>query len=308
MGLILEDMNQLVIPEFSTEFEGTISSIILISNECLNQVSTEYQKAENLLLSELGLKDWQPIKETIAIKSFFESFLSSDRLDAEYYQPKFDELIKKLKEKVELVPLGDLLSVNQKGRQPDYIEENEDILGCLPVVNSKYVREGEVILSDNRYARWPENENPLIIRKDDVLFNGTGVGTVGRCSTYFHNQLALPDTEVAVMRSTVLDPVYLSIYINSIAGKLQVQKHLQGSSGIIRVYPSDTSQFLIWNAPKSIQQKIRAKVELSHHKREQSKQMLKIAKAGVEKSIETDEATATIWINQQLETLGISLT
>jgi type I restriction enzyme M protein len=109
------------------------------------------------------------------------------------------------------------------------------------------------------------------------------------------------------MRSDILDPVYLSIYINSIAGQFQVQKHLQGSSGIIRVYPSDTNQFLAWNAPKAIQQKIIIKVETSHQKREQSKQLLEIAKIGVERAIETDEATATDWTNKQLTDLGVTL-
>jgi type I restriction enzyme M protein len=104
------------------------------------------------------------------------------------------------------------------------------------------------------------------------------------------------------------DPVYLSIYINSIAGQLQVQKYLQGSSGIIRVYPGDIAQFLIWDAPDSVQQKIRSKVEVSHQKREQSKQLLEIAKTGVERALETDEATTTALINQQLEALDINLT
>lgn len=108
------------------------------------------------------------------------------------------------------------------------------------------------------------------------------------------------------MRSDRLDPVYLSIYLNSIAGQLQVQKHLQGTSGIIRVYPSDIDQFLVWNAPESVQKKIRNKVEESHEKREPSQQLLEIAKIGVEKAIETDETTATAWINQRLAALGIN--
>jgi type I restriction enzyme M protein len=37
------------------------------------------------------------------------------------------------------------------------------------------------------------------------------------------------------------------------------------------------------------------------------KQLLEIAKIGVERAIETDETTATIWINQQLEALGVNL-
>jgi type I restriction enzyme M protein len=36
--------------------------------------------------------------------------------------------------------------------------------------------------------------------------------------------------------------------------------------------------------------------------------LLEIAKTGVERAIETDEATATAWINQQLKTLGVTLT
>jgi hypothetical protein len=101
--------------------------------------------------------------------------------------------------------------------------------------------------------------------------------------------------------------VYLSIYLNSIIGKLFVEKHFKGSSGQIELYPSEIAQFQIWNAPESVQQKIRSKVEASHQKREQSKQLLEIAKTGVEQAIETNEATATAWINQQLTMLGITL-
>jgi type I restriction enzyme M protein len=306
--LTLDRVKKVRIYKASQDFQSLIRKAALEYLDLILISKNLYNQAEDLLLAELGLQDWQPTEETVAVKSFAESFLACDRLDAEYYQPKYDQLIERLEEKVELTPLGDLLTLNQKGRQPDYIEENQDTSSCLPVINSKYVREGEVILLDNRYARYPENENSLIIQKNDVLFNGTGVGTVGRCATYFYDQEALADTEVAVLRSDTLDPVYLSIYINSIAGQLQVQKHLQGSSGIIRVYPSDTDQFLIWNAPESVQQKIRSKVEASHQKREQSKQLLEIAKTGVERAIETDEATATAWINEQLEALNIKLT
>jgi type I restriction enzyme M protein len=139
------------------------------------------------------------------------------------------------------------------------------------------------------------------------VINGTGVGTIGRCAPYLYRQKALPDNHVTILRTDLLDSVYLSIYLNSIIGKLQVEKHFKGSSGQIELYPNEISQFLVWNAPKSVQKKIRNKVEESHQKREQSKQLLEIAKIGVEKAIETDEATATDWINQQLAILGIDI-
>ncbi|WP_298910742.1 hypothetical protein [uncultured Nostoc sp.] len=53
---------------------------------------------------------------------------------------------------------------------------------------------------------------------------------------------------------------------------------------------------------ESTRQKITQKVRASHKARKQSKQLLEIAKTGVEPAI------ATAWINQQLETLGINLT
>lgn len=139
-----------------------------------------------------------------------------------------------------------------------------------------------------------------------MLINGTGVGTIGRCAPYLYEQEALPDNHVTILRTDSLDPVYLSIYLNSTIGKLFVEKHFKGSSGQIELYPNEIAQFQIWEAPDSIQQKIRSKVETSHQKREQSKQLLEIAKTGVELAIETDEATATTWMNQQLEALGVT--
>lgn len=299
-GLPLNKVRLISIPLLSKEFQFKIKLLVDLSWETKRKSKKLYQQAEDLLLSELGLQDWQPTEETIAVKSFAESFLSSGRFDAEYYQPKFDQLIEQLQEKVELTPLGDLLTLNQRGKQPIYIEDRDNYELGLPVVNSKHVREGEVILTDNRYAYLPESDDPLTIQTDDVLINGTGVGTIGRCAPYLYEQEALPDNHVTIIRTNSLDSVYLSIYLNSIIGKLLVEKHFKGSSGQIELYPNEIAQFLVWKAPDSIQQNIRSKVEASHQKREQSKQLLEIAKTGVERAIETDEATATTWINEQL--------
>jgi type I restriction enzyme M protein len=304
--LNLLQVKSILIPKLDQNFQIEIKKLVETSHSLKSRSLNFYQQAEDLLLTELGLKDWQPSEETIAFKSFTESFLSSGRLDAEYYQPKYDQLIERLKEKVELMSLGNLLILNQRGKQPQYIEdENEYKLG-LPVVNSKHVREGEVILTDNRYGYLSENNNQIKIQTNDVLINGTGVGTIGRCAPYLYTQKALPDNHVTILRINSLDPVYLSIYLNSMVGQLQVEKYFKGSSGQIELYPNEISQFLVWNAPQYIQQKIRSQVESSHQKREQSKQLLEIAKIGVEKAIETDEETATDWINQQLEALDIS--
>jgi len=77
------------------------------------------------------------------------------------------------------------------------------------------------------------------------------------------------------------------------------------------IYPAISTEAL-WNIgialPKeSIPRQTTKKIRESRKAWEQSKQLLQIAKTGVEQAIETDEATATAWMNQQLEALGIKI-
>jgi type I restriction enzyme M protein len=77
------------------------------------------------------------------------------------------------------------------------------------------------------------------------------------------------------------------------------------------MYPAISTEDLLRipiTLPKeSTRQKITEKVKDSRKAREQSKQLLEIAKTGVERAIETDEETAIDWINQQLKRLNINL-
>jgi type I restriction enzyme M protein len=52
---------------------------------------------------------------------------------------------------------------------------------------------------------------------------------------------------------------------------------------------------------------IKTKLDEAYITAYQSKQLLEIAKTGVEKAIEKNEEVAITWINEQIEVLGISL-
>ncbi|MDJ0662617.1 MAG: N-6 DNA methylase [Crocosphaera sp.] len=82
------------VPFFSKFFQEKIIESVVIARNKFSESKHFYTQAEELLLSELGLKDWQPPEETITVKSFSDSFLSSGRFDAEYYQPKYDKFYK----------------------------------------------------------------------------------------------------------------------------------------------------------------------------------------------------------------------
>jgi len=292
--VFLSQIEQFEIPIFSNNFDNLIQHVVEKSDNFLLRSESCYTQAENLLFNVLGISDFSPSTKNTSEKAFKDSFLATGRLDAEYYQPKFDELEAKIAKTHELAKLKDFLTLNQRGTQPNYAEQG------LPVINSKHVREGEVLLADNRFASLSEKEEPLFIKKGDVLINGTGVGTIGRAACYLHEQNALPDNHVTILRTDKINPIFLSVYLNSIAGKYQVDKYFKGSSGQIELYPKDIENFYIPLINEDTQSLIADLVQQSFALKAESERLLETAKRAVEIAIETDEQKAMVYINDQI--------
>jgi hypothetical protein len=89
-------LEKLLVPLLSSDFQKQIETVFKAAHHKLERSKALYAAAESLLLDELGLADWQPSEENIAVKSFAASFGSGGRLDAEFYQPKYDELLEQL--------------------------------------------------------------------------------------------------------------------------------------------------------------------------------------------------------------------
>lgn len=285
MGLILPDLKALAVARFSETFEKRVAEVSALAHKTNRARRTHVERAERLLLSALGLDGWQAPEPLSYVRSSTEAF-ASGRLDAQHFQPRYQALTDFIDATGEGARLADWLSENQRGRQPDYVEDG------LPVVNSKHVLRGEVRLDgDNRNASFGEDD--LLIHQGDVLMNGTGVGTIGRCAPYLDGEEAIPDNHVTVLRPKKgLDAVYLSVFLNSMAGQWQVEQRLRGSSGQIELYPNDIGQFRVWVAPVAVQTKIRKSVEASHEQRQRAGALLDAAKRAVEIAIEKSEAAA----------------
>ena len=266
-----------------------------LTQDGIAEAFIEFAKKERLSFfnSNLQLKNYSSRTKNTSEKSFKNSFVASGRLDAEYYHPKFDELEEKIAKTHEMGKLKDFLTLNQRGIQPNYAEQG------LPVINSKHVREGEVLLTDNRYAILSEKEEPLIIKTGDVLINGTGVGTIGRAACYLHEQNALPDNHVTILRTDTINPIFLSVYLNSIAGKYQVDKYFKGSSGQIELYPKDIDNFYIPVISEDIQTQVAALVQQSFTLKAESERLLAAAKRAVEIAIEENEAVAMAYLDKE---------
>ncbi len=303
-------LKNILFPVLSDYFQKIIERLVNQSSIEVKKSKIIYQQAEDLLLTELGLKDWQPTEESIAVKSFSESFLSSGRLDAEYYQPKYDEIDNYFKD-FKLIKIRDLINypvssgATPKAGGDDYTDEDDGI----PFIRAVDLKDGEVDTNNFIFIKRYVHDLTLKktkVKKNDVLFSIAG--TVGRCAIFDHDFEANINQAVSILRfdEAQVKRLYLIVFFNSEIGKIYVSKYArQGLQTNLNL--NEVSDLRIPILDYNLQGEISKKVQDSFDIKAKSKQLLEIAKIGVEKAIETDEETATAWINQQLESLGVNL-
>ncbi|GCE58783.1 N-6 DNA methylase [Microcystis aeruginosa] len=308
--LSIERVRKFYIPILNKNFQIFVENIVNKSYNLIDNAKGIYQQAENLLLTELGLKDWKPTEESIAVKSFSESFLSSGRLDAEYYQPKYDEIDNYFKD-FKLIKIRDLINypvssgATPKAGGDDYTDEDDGI----PFIRAVDLKDGEVDTNNFIFIKRYVHDLTLKktkVKKNDVLFSIAG--TVGRCAIFDHDFEANINQAVSILRfdEAQVKRLYLIVFFNSEIGKMYVSKYArQGLQTNLNL--NEVSDLRIPILDYNLQEEISQKVQDSFDIKAKSKQLLQIAKIGVEKAIETDEKTATAWINQQLESLGVNL-
>ena len=289
-GLSLAKVRELPVPLLSLSLQAGIAEAISQASENRRVATASLASAEISLLRALGLENWKTSEPLSYVRHSSDVF-AAGRLDAQHFQPRFKALTDFMDATGESALLSDWLSENKRGKQPQYADNG------LPVVNSKHVLRGEVRLDeDNRKATVSEGD--LLIHPGDVLMNGTGVGTIGRTATYLHAGAVIPDNHVTILRPKKgLDAVYLSVFLNSMAGQWQVEQRLRGSSGQIELYPNDIAQFRVWIAPTSVQAEIRRAVEMSHAAKRRATHLLEAAKRAVEIAIEESETAAMVYLD-----------
>lgn len=285
-------IERLQIPRFTDLLEDRIAAIAAQAYLKNETVAHSFRQAEDTLMSALGLSGWRP-PAPLAYSARAAEVFASGRIDAQYFRPLFAEVEARLQATGAAIELGSILSANARGRQPLYQETG------LPVVNSKHVRTHRVVLGDNRTA--VEKDAPLVIQTGDVLLNGTGVGTIGRAAPYLHQIPALPDNHVTVLRTDAVDPVYLSVFLNSPLGQWQIERHIKGSSGQIELYPGDIARIVVWDAPNDVQQSVRMAILSAFDEERWANDLLEVAKHAVEIAIEDGELAGMSYLDQQEE-------
>ncbi len=291
LNLFIYKIKTLKIPNFSDTFQIQIEELVKLAHQKLENSKIFYKQSEELLLKELDLLDFKPSKQNIAIKSFSESFGDSGRLDSEYYQPKYEDIIEKIKSYdggYDIINIAcNLKNTNYKPEDKKFYQYVElsnigttgDITGFtyemgqdLPSRARRLIKENDVIISSIEGSL----EKIAIVRKE---FDNS------LCSTGFY-----------VINSKKINSETLLVLFKN---KIIQQILKQNCSGTI-LTGMNKDEFLNIIIPiidNKIQTQIESKIKKSFKLKEESKKLLEVAKKAVEIAIEENENQAMRFIN-----------
>lgn len=294
VNLNCREVERILIPLLK-QLEASIEALSKKANIATERAALIYTQAETLLLDTLGLADFSPSTEKVNIKSFKDSFVATGRLDAEYYQPKYEKIEKSCFENaVYTKRVKDFRVHNGRGLQPEYIEDGE-----LNVINSRHILERELDYKNfekTNLENWDSQAKAQIFR-NDILTYTTGAN-IGRTQVYLSDEKALASNHVNILRLENENAVYVAFVLNSIIGRLQTEQ-LSAGSAQQELYPKDIDNFYVPFVASETQTNISQLVQQSFTLKAQSEHLLNVAKRAVELAIETNEQTAVKYINEQ---------
>lgn len=279
-----EEVKEIDIPLLDFSFQNKLKNNFDIAYESLKASETLYAQAEQSLLEALGLSNFKPSTQNINIKSFEQSFAASGRLDAEYYQLKYEDYLKLiLNYKSGWDKLSKICTLKDANYNPideaeyQYIELSDidksgGITGCtlgigtnLPSRARRIVNAGDVVVSSIEGSL---SSCALVPKEYDNAL----------CSTGFY-----------VIKSEIINSETLLVLMKS---ELMQSILKQNCSGTIltAINKDEFSNLPIPQIDLATQDNISQLVQHSFRLKAASKNLLNLAKRAVEIAIEEDEA------------------
>lgn len=283
--LELEDIRKYRIPIVSKALKDEIANIFEKIEICNTSAKKSLSQAQELLQSALSLSSYSPVIPTTAEKSLRESFIKTGRIDAEYYQPKYDFLFAEL-QKFECKKISDEYLGLRGDLIPDSLYSNDSSL-------RGYIRgadiAGNILTNDKMIYIDSSFNNETIYQSQtgDIILSL--IGSVG-CSAIVLPQFSgyYISNNLGALRpkydSKIL-PEYLQVYLSSNVGKMLFERWSMRTAQP-KISMSDILSFPIPILPMPVQQQIADLIRESFALRDAANQLLAEAKQLVETTIE----------------------
>lgn len=286
--VFLSQIENFKIPVISRALSSEIENIVKDGFLHYEKSKLSYSLAQQFLLTTLHFKAETLYTENTAVKSFSESFMTAGRLDAEFYQPKYDQLFEILTA-FTTSPLGGPYGIAdfRKSIEPGSESYGEE---GIPFVRVSDITKFGVSAPEIKLpVDIVEHPEALFPQKDSILFSKDG--SVG--IAYKLEEDAQFITSSALLQLTIRDtekvlPDYLTLVLNSPVVQLQAERAASGA--VIQHWkPSEIQQVIIPVLDMAEQKKLSQMVQESFSLRRRSEQLLDYAKRAVELAIEQGE-------------------
>ncbi len=279
---------------------SVIEKTYLQSKELTELSKARYTEAQDLLLSELGLADWQPKQQLTFVKNFSDTE-SAGRFDADYFQPKYDDIVNAIKSCTggwdtleNLVTLKKCVEVGSKA----YIEDGIPFvrvsnLSPFEITQEKYI-------SEELYAEIAEHQPK---RREILLSKDATPGIAHYLREAPEKMIPAGGILRLKNKSDKINNEYLTLVLNSILTQEQVNRDV-GGSVILHWRPDQVAGTVIPILHQDKQAEIEQKVIESFNGRKRAKDLLESAKRAVEIAIEQGEQAAIDWLEAVSEVVN----
>ncbi|MCO5252657.1 MAG: restriction endonuclease subunit S [Candidatus Kapabacteria bacterium] len=300
LNLFIYKIRTIRIANLSSLFQREINILVKTANINRDDSLERYIRAELILLKTLGLNDFEPSQEPINIKSFSESFGSSGRLDAEYYQKKYENyhsLVSSYSKGYDSFATVCILK-NEKFTPKDNIEYKYIEL-------SNIGKAGEITGCTLELGKLLPTRARLKVNTNDVIISSIE-GSLESCAlvTPEYNN-AICSTGFYVVNSKMINPETLLVLFKSRPIQNLMKK---GCSGTIltAISKNELERIPIPLVDLATQEVIKKHINESFKLKKQSEHLLEIAKRAVEMAIEENEETAIEYIERSTKIAEMS--
>lgn len=292
-GLLLEDMDQIFIPNLGDKLKKYISDIYVNVYRLINSAKKCYSDAEQILLKSLNMDNFVPSQKNTTTKSLSQ-FMNAGRLDAEYFQPKYDDIEEKIKCcSNRYVVLGEVAENIDTGEYADdYIDKSAETVYYVRGTN---MQNGRI---EKDYTHCVDKIYfTKILEQGDIIT--TRVGSVGifaevtedLAGAVFSDNIIrfklpkeyIPSVYVLLLNSSVINELIMRYARGSVQQRMNQETLKNIKLPIINI---------------AIQKYIEAKIDKSFELRAKSNELLEAAKKAVEIAIEENEETAMQYLAQ----------
>lgn len=286
--LTLPAITKIKVPEYK-KLQDKIEKLYTLSVCKKQESNSAYRDAETILLTFLCISEKAYKSTGIAVKSISESFRVTGRLDAEYYQPKYESIAQKLNTSETVLSLCKLHYKN-------FVPQGHDSYQYIELADVG--QSGDISDVDIQYGSDLPTRARRIVKSGQIIVSSVE-GSLQSCALITDEyDGALCSTGFYVLDSYCINSETLLVLFKSEPIQALMKQRCSGT--ILTAISKD--ELLSMPLPmidEDVQKAIAAKVQESVSLRRQSKQLLEYAKQAVEMAIEQGEDTALEWLKDK---------